>query len=111
MKANFDLEKTGKRIPYTVPDGFFNEMEDNIWEEVSKEPTTSTRRKFPYMRVGIRTVTAIAAMVALLIVFNTHYQKNHAGSISNVELAFSELSNEDQTYLLEVYQDDIFINE
>lgn len=111
MEANFDFKKTGKRIPYTIPEDFFNEMEDKIWKEVSKESTVDTRRKVSYMRVAIKTVTTIAAIVALLVVFNTHYPKNYAGSILNVELAFSELSNEDQAYLLEVYQDDIFINE
>lgn len=111
MKANFDLKKTGKRIPYTVPDGFFDEMEDNIWKEVSKEPIVSIRHKLSYMRVAIRTVATIAAAVALFIVFSTYYLKNKVDNISNIELAFSELSNEDQTYLLEVYQNDIFMNE
>ncbi len=111
MKENFDLRKTGRRMPYTIPDGFFDEMEDNIWKEVANKPAVSVRRKFPYMRVAIRTVTVIAAAIALLIAFNTYSIRNHEGGISSVELAFSELNNEDQTYLLEVYQDDIFINE
>lgn len=36
MKADFDFDKVGKRMPYTVPDDFFTEMENNIWKEVKK---------------------------------------------------------------------------
>ena len=37
--------------------------------------------------------------------------KEETDSFSHVERAFANLSQEDQTYLLAVYQEDIFMNE
>ena len=34
MEKEFDFDKIGKRMPYQTPDGFFDEMEENIWNEV-----------------------------------------------------------------------------
>lgn len=34
MEKEFDFDKIGKRMPYQTPDGFFDEMEANIWNEV-----------------------------------------------------------------------------
>lgn len=112
MKEEFDFKKTGKRMPYTVPDNFFAEMEENVWQEVSRqEPAASPKRKFTYIRMAIKSVAAVAAVVALFFLFNTGLSDDATGELSDVELAFANLSTEDQAYLLEVYQDDIFMDE
>lgn len=111
METNFDFNKTGKRMPYTVPDGFFDKMEENILKEVGKEPVIHIKRKPAYLRVAMRSIAAIAAVVAVFLVFNIDFAKNHTIGFTDVEQAFNKLSHEDQSYLLEVYQYDIFINE
>lgn len=111
MEANFDFNKTGKRMPYTVPDGFFDEMEENILKEVNKEPVVHIERKPAYLRVVLRSIAATAAVVALFLVFNMDFAKSHTAGFPDVEQAFNKLSHEDQSYLLEVYECDIFINE
>ena len=30
MKKDFDFDRVGKRLPYTVPDDFFAKLEDDI---------------------------------------------------------------------------------
>lgn len=35
MKQDFKFEQVGKRTPYTVPDGFFAEMEKDVLKKVS----------------------------------------------------------------------------
>ena len=111
MKADFDFNRIGKRMPYTVPEGFFDEMEDRIRKEVSDEPAAGTDRRLFPMRMAARAVAAVAAAVALLVVIDTCLTGNGTADIPSIELAFNRLSSEDQTYLLETYQDDIFMNE
>ena len=111
MKADFDFNKTGKRMPYTVPEGFFDEMEDRIRKEVFKEPAAGAERRFFPVRMAARVVAAVAAAVALLVVIDTRLTGNGTADSPSIERAFNRLCNEDQTYLLETYQDDIFMNE
>lgn len=107
MKNDFDLNRIGKRMPYKIPDGFFNEMETKLWEEV-KQPVRHRTFRLRSIIVGI---TAAAASVTLLFVLNPYFDKKSTNEFLQVEQAFANLSHEDQTYLLEVYQEDVFINE
>lgn len=111
MEKNFDFDKIGKRMPYTVPEGFFDEMEQNIMRQAGIKQAETPRRKRPLMRVIITAVTSVAAAVALFVVFNTGMKNENAVQFNDVEQAFAQLSAEDQAYMLQVYQDDIFLNE
>lgn len=111
MKENFDFNKVGKRMPYTVPDNFFAEMEDNIYLELNAQPPVKARRHRTFMRVAITALTTAAATVALVLVFNKGPHAIHTTGFAEVEQAFGNLAAEDQMYLFSVYQDDIFINE
>lgn len=33
----FDFDKIGKRMPYTIPDNYFDRMEQHVWEEIRHE--------------------------------------------------------------------------
>lgn len=109
MKKDFDFNRIGKRMPYLTPQGFFDEMEENLLKEVRTEPIASPKHKF----LSIRFITgiAVAASITLLFIFNLKNHESHSNGFLKVEQAFSNLSSEDQTYMLEVYQDDIFMNE
>ena len=54
---------------------------------------------------------AVAASIALLLVFHPFSPKEETDNFSHVEQAFANLSQEDQAYMLAVYQEDIFMNE
>lgn len=54
---------------------------------------------------------AVAATFALILVFVSHDTANDKTDFAEIAQAFDDLSDADQTYLLEIYQDDIFINE
>lgn len=107
MNRNFDFNKAGKRMPYTVPDDFFAEMEDNVWLELRRQPAVKTKKNRTFMRVVITALTTTAAAIALALVLN----QGHSVGFADVEQAFGNLSTEDQMYMFSVYQDDIFINE
>jgi hypothetical protein len=62
--------------------------------------------------MAIRTAIAVAACIALfLVVKKVLPQGNDTATddFENVELAFNNLSTEDQDYLLEVYQEELFL--
>ncbi len=110
MKKDFDFDRIGKRMPYKTPQGFFDEMEANIWKEVQSGLSPTRKRKTHCLHIFAGAL-AVAASIALLLVFNPFPFKKQAGSFSKVEQAFANLSQEDQAYMLSVYQEDIFMNE
>lgn len=112
MKEKFDFDRVGKRMPYTVPDDFFAEMEANVRRELEKQPAAGVKKPRPYMRIVMTALTTAAAVAALVLVLNRSVHVPHpVVGFAEVEQAFGNLAAEDQTYLVSVYQDDIFMNE
>ena len=67
MKRDFDFDRIGKRLPYTAPEGFLDDMENNVWETVRQEmlPSKPKRRfRLWYSLTG----GLVAASIALLVV-------------------------------------------
>ena len=129
MDTNFDFKKTGKfdfgkvgkRMPYSTPEGFFKEMEANILEQVKDDKPKPVRIQ-PKKRHLIRGIwaaaMAVAASVAVLLVLNIDFAAPHSSLPSQadngmqaVDQAFAQLSSADQAYLLNVYQEDVFLAE
>ena len=112
MEKIFDFEQVGKRMPYTVPDGFFDEIEENVIKEVRSEGLEV--REYPKRRktltITICSIMAIAAAVALFFVVQPLLPKSNEDDFASVELAFNNLSTDDQDFLIQVYEDDLFIN-
>ena len=113
MEQNFDFNRIGKQMPYTVPDGFFDQLEENVMNEVKAEPAKENKSgKAKTIRIAIRTLLAVAACIALFLVVRKALPQGHDAAtddFANVELAFNNLSTEDQDYLLEVYQEEQFL--
>ena len=129
MDANFDFNKTekfdfgkvGKRMPYSTPEGFFKDMEANILDQVKDDKPKPVRiqpKKRPLMKVIWAAAMAVAASVAVLLVLNIDFAAPHSSLPSQadkemqaVDQAFAQLSSADQAYLLNVYQEDVFLDE
>ena len=129
MDANFDFNKTekfdfgkvGKRMPYSTPEGFFKDMEANILEQVKDDKPKPVRiqpKKRPLMKVIWAAAMAVAASVAVLLILNIDFAAPHSSlpsqadnGIQAVDQAFAQLSSADQAYLLNVYQEDVFLDE
>ena len=110
MEQNYDFSKIGKQMPYTVPDGFFDKLEENVMNEVKAQPAKT--KKATIIRMAIRTAIAVAACIAMFLVVKKVLPQGQdavADDFENVELAFNNLSTEDQDYLLEVYQEELFL--
>ena len=102
MKKEFDFDRIGKRMPYTTPDGFFDQLEEDVWKKVKPVKT---------YRLLVRKALAVAASIALVFAIGTHFFKTEQTSLGDVDQAFSQLATSDQAYLLSVYQEDVFIQE
>ena len=118
--GKFDFDQVGKRMPYSTPEGFFKEMEANILEQVKDDKQVPVRRqpkKRPLMKVIWAAAMAVAASVAVLLVLHIDFSAPHPSHPSQteqelqaVDQAFAQLSAADQAYLLDVYQEDVFLN-
>ena len=116
MEKTFDFEKIGKRMPYTVPDDFFTKLEENVMDEVKvqKSEATALPERNKTVIIAIRSLLAIAAAVALFLVVQPMLTKNNmisADDFASVELAFNNLSSDDQDFLIAVYENEEFIND
>ena len=114
MEQNYDFSHIGKQMPYTVPDGFFDELEENVMKELKGSNTPSVEsRKARIVRMTVRAVIAVAACIALLFIVKKALPQGSDATtddFENVELAFNNLSTDDQDYLLEVYQEEQFLD-
>lgn len=45
MKEDFDFNRIGKRLPYTTPDSFLDDIENNVWETVKQEMQPSRPKR------------------------------------------------------------------
>ena len=116
MDKNFDFNQVGKRMPYATPDDFFAKMQSNILDAVQDMPQKNTEIKTNRrtVRKWLWSVSLSAAAVAAMFVINIHFFAPKPSAASNdmleVEQAFAQLSDGDQAFILDVYQDDVFIN-
>ncbi len=114
MEENNEFISVGKKMPYTVPDGFFDQLEENVmkaWnvDHNKREEKSSSSGKGKTIRIAIRTLLAVAACIALFLVVKKALPQGDdtiTDDFTSVELAFNNLSTEDQDYLLEVYQEE-----
>lgn len=120
MKQTFDFKQIGKRMPYRVPNGFFQEMEHNVLDAVAEK--TAERKsamaeckpvqakRFVFTRLA-KYAAAVAASVVVLLAVNVKFFHTAAPTdMQDVEAAFNQLSLSDQECLVELYQEDVFLD-
>ena len=120
MEKKYDFSRIGKQMPYTVPDGFFENLEDSVMEKWKEDAISAGEsdkagkaKKANVIRMALRAAIAIAACIALFLVVKKvlpQGQDTTLDDFDSVELAFNNLSTEDQDYLLEVYQEELILD-
>ena len=116
MEKTFDFNTIGKRMPYTVPDGFFDKMEEDVMQDVkagTAQPKSGKNARI--IKIAVRSIMSAAAAFALFFVVRATFPKSEpvlasADDYASIELAFNNLSTDDQDFLIQVYEDDLFIN-
>lgn len=110
MDKKFDFNQVGKKMPYTMPDRFFNDMEEEVMARVNVMNSKKCRQKTIVLRWMMYAASAAAC---LILTITTLMLKPYPAEEWNEQeqYAFDRLSADDQDYILEVYDDDIFLNE
>ena len=108
MDKYVDIENGQKiSMPYTVPEDFFDQLEEDVLGDIHQEITSKPRRR--NIIVGI--VLTIAACLAIFLVLYLQKPDDKIDNFAYVEEAFGQLNTEDQAYILDTYQSDVFFNE
>lgn len=120
MKQTFDFKQIGKRMPYRVPNGFFQEMEHNVLDAVAekaaeRKPAMAERKplkakRFVFTRLAKYAAAVAASVVVLLAVNMKFFYVAAPAEMQDVEAAFNQLSLSDQECLVELYQEDVFLD-
>ena len=87
-------------MPYIVPEGFFETMEEHLLQEVTTE-----KRRRSVRKVALWTSLAVAASLALLLVLRQGWHNADEASFEQVEMAFNQLSDSDQQLMLDYYDE------
>ena len=121
MENSFDFNQVGKRMPYSVPDGFFDKMMESLPTASEGGAVKTAGTPLPRWRTTLlssggrrvwgRLLLAVAAAVALFFVVQPLLPKGNTDDFEHVELAFNNLSTDDQDFLLEIYEEDDFIDD
>lgn len=122
-------EKLNKRLPYSVPDGFFDVMEANVMAKIKADAEAGTsvgddkadtqmwNKRYRKTIKRTRTISlSFLAMAASLLLLFTILPKStktaqQTNDMESIDKAFSQLSTDDQTFLMEVYDDDMFLDD
>ena len=120
-------EKLNKRLPYSVPDGFFDVMEDNVMAKIKadaginvggdKADTQMRDKQYRKTTTHTRTISlSILAMAASLLLLFTIFSQStktaqQTNGMESIDKAFSQLNTDDQAFLMEIYDDDLFLDD
>lgn len=122
-------KKLNKRLPYSVPDGFFDVMEANVMAKIKADAEAGTSvgddkadtqmwdKRYRKTIKRTRTISlSFLAMAASLLLLFTIFPKStktaqQTNDLESIDKAFSQLSTDDQTFLMEVYDDDMFLDD
>lgn len=108
MTKNFNFDNIGKRLPYTMPSDTFNEMEANVFAALKQDKRS--RKSYLIIRWGAIAGIAAAASVALLLTIAPTMTVQD-DLLTQIDLAYANLSETDQDFLIEISQEDIFLNQ
>ena len=118
MKKEFDFDDIGKKTPYRVPEGFFEEMQRNV-----RKRTYGSRSPGHRLWITVSTGVAIAAVSVGFLFIPSHFRQNDPGKTDlqrpdteNYTAAISadkwirEMSDEELEELVSFSESDIFLN-
>lgn len=120
-------EKLNKRLPYSVPDGFFDVMEANVMAKIKadaginvggdKADTQMRDKQYRKTTTHTRTISlSILAMAASLLLLFTIFSQStktaqQTNGMESIDKAFSQLNTDDQAFLMEIYDDDMLLDD
>ena len=119
MNKDFDFDGIGKQMPYRIPEGFFERMQEETLHRVEAE---KRRKKLYRLKVGIAAVLGAAAVwCGVTFFFQTPSDVDHHTDISEwmaetdcddpLCIYLQQLSDEELEEWIEFSENDIFMYE
>ncbi len=107
----FNFEHVGRRMPYKVPDGFFDQLVEQTIEKASaiqQKKRISPLRRYARALYTVATAAVLAAMIFSISALRPH--PTATPRETTIEEAFSNLSAADQDYILDTFMNDMIID-
>ena len=117
MTTNNSTTYIGKRMPYSVPVGYFDTLNAEITQQLAQHvPVEKPNSRKRLWRIITATLsTAAVVTIAAVITHNYLTPPTTTEKIANydqqIDQAFNHLSQTDQDYLLSVYQDNLYVDD
>ena len=118
MKKEFDFDDIGKKTPYRVPEGFFDEMQRKV-----QERTCSNKPAGHRLWITLSTSAAIAAVLVGFLFIPSHFWQGDRGisdmpildtenctAVAPADKWIREMSDEELEELVSFSENDIFLN-
>ena len=110
MKRDFDFEEVGKKVPYQIPEGFFEEMQRNVLEQTKKRKS----RKSIVLRL-VPVISAAAAVLVAVLFIPFHQDglndKPLTQAVAVDDGWIEHISDEDLELMSDFSDYDIFMNQ
>ena len=108
MTHEFDFDNIGKRLPYTIPPETFNAMETKVFKALQQDKRNKKSHRI--IRWSSIAGSTVAASVILLLTM-TPTMAVQDDLLTQIDLAYANLSETDQEFLIEICQEDIFLTQ
>lgn len=118
MKKEFDFDDIGKKTPYRVPEGFFEEMQRNV-----QKRTYDTKSAGHRLWITVSTGVAMAAVSVGFLFIPSHFWKGERGAsdlqvldtknctaVAPADKWIREMSDEELEELVSFSENDMFLN-
>lgn len=116
MNQDYSFERVGKKMPFSMPDDFFDKMQANVLAEVAKEEKMkqAKRHKAKIVRLFLAAASMAACVcIAVLVgrsVMGADAKMQHpAASVASVDKAYENLSADEQQELNATYANDVYL--
>lgn len=102
MMKHFDFDEIGKKTPYRIPEGFFDEMQQHVLQQ-TEEPQ---HKLISLKRISYAVIGMAAAVSAFIFIPHHSTEVEQSASISWIE----QMSDEDLQAMNDMTEYDIFMN-
>ena len=114
MDREYNLDRVGKKMPFTMPEDFFDKVQANVLAQVALEEQKKKKhpRKAMMRRIWLAAASVAASVSMLLLIGNAvgdNDSSQEVASMAPVDKAYDQLSAEEQQEVYATYANDVLL--
>lgn len=117
MDREYNLDRVGKKMPFTMPEDFFDKVQANVLAQVALEEQKKKKhpRKAMMRRIWLAAASVAASVSMLLLIGNavgdndSSQKVKTVASMAPVDKAYDQLSAEEQQEVYATYANDVLL--